>query len=393
MNQLVQKNTRCSIELNSLSNFWLQINDKQEIVSASEYFIENKIDSGQLHNHFEFIQPFISREEIKNSDLLNRILQLKALNTGIFFRFTGHSSDDQLTLIGWPLFSTMEEIRSHNLVKKMNHPASLITDLIIFKDVLKRNQETIQSLQALKYEKELEEERRIAFHQSKLATIGELAAGVAHEINNPLAVAMGFGEILKKNIKKEAIDQEKMIETLEKQSKAHYRIKNIVQGLQNYARTDAVVESAFSLDEICKQTIELMTELLEKKNVKFTYSNHCPEVNIKGISGEMQQVLTNLITNSGHALEQQEDKKINIQIDYADTTHVLIAVSDNGPGIKKEIMGRIFQPFFTTKEAGKGTGLGLAISQKIIKKMKGDIRVESEPGHSTTFFILLPIAN
>jgi signal transduction histidine kinase len=382
---------KTELDLNSLSNFWLIIGQDFSIQSCSSYYQTIGCRSAQFSEFFEFIQPLVNfKEDRPDTALKGKILQINLKTTNVNFRFTAHQNEDQTILLGWPSFSNLEEIQKSQLASLMRHPACQITDILILKDVLKNTQVTLRNLEVERYREELDVQARIAQHQSKLASIGELTAGIAHEINNPLAVSMGLTELIKKIIQKENFSKEKALEQLEKQKTAQNRIRNIVQGLRTYARIDTIELEVFSLPEIINETLNLTEELFKKDQIEIEYKREQPECLIQGVRGELQQVLVNLLSNSKHALEGRESKKVSIQLEDVSSDTVQMTVNDNGAGMPPEIVQKIFTPFFTTKSAGSGTGLGLAITQKIIKKIGGNIGVKSTLGAGTSFVITFP---
>lgn len=383
---------KIEIDLNSLSAFWLMIEQDYSIKACSPYFESFGCKDHPLGDFFDFIQPLVNfKNDVPNSSLTDKILQTNFCKNNIKFRFTAHPSGMQTLILGWPSLSNLEEIKNTQLAGLMRHPACQITDILILKDVLKNHQQTIRNLEVKRYQAELEEQARIAQHQSKLASIGELTAGIAHEINNPLSVSMGLNDLIKKQLQKEDFSLAKVIEHLEKQKTAHNRIRNIVQGLRTYARIDSMEEEIFSLPGVIDQTLSLTEELFKKDHIEIEYNHQQPEYHIKGVPGELQQVLVNLLSNSKHALDGQEHKKVSILLEPLPNELIQLKVTDNGTGIPPEIVQKIFEPFFTTKSAGTGTGLGLAITQKIIKKIGGNIQVESKMGVGTSFIITFPL--
>ena len=272
----------------------------------------------------------------------------------------------------------------------MNHPSCQATDILILKDVLKRNQKKIHQLEVEKYEDELNKQKRINIHQSKLASLGELAAGVGHEINNPLQIAMGAAKVLKKCIKDhENCDFDKVEKQLDKIKVAHDRIVNIVMGLRIYSRQDDIREEEFSLNKSIEQTLSLISEIYKKEEIDLIFNLPSEELNIFGVEGELQQIFMNLLTNAKDAVSEKTEKQIIITLE-AHEDEVVIEVKDNGIGIPQEIQDKIFDPFFTTKEVGKGTGLGLGFVQNLVEKMKGKIEVFSKENIGTTFRITFP---
>ncbi|RJP46785.1 MAG: sensor histidine kinase [Desulfobacteraceae bacterium] len=244
----------------------------------------------------------------------------------------------------------------------------------------------------VKSEKDMVEQQII--ETGKLASIGELAAGIAHEINNPVAImveeAGWIQDLLAEGINKEGNleEFERALKQIENQGR---RCKEITHKLLSFARkTDSRVQAV--------QLNDLITEVVDLSSQKSRYANvdvhtrldpYLPDT-LASIT-EMQQVLLNLINNALDAMEKKGGR-----LDIATESRgneIVITVEDTGPGIPASNLARLFDPFFTTKPVGKGTGLGLSICYGIINKMGGKIEVESTVGVGTTFRIILPITN
>jgi signal transduction histidine kinase len=220
----------------------------------------------------------------------------------------------------------------------------------------------------------------------KLATLGTLAGGVAHEINNPLTAVLTNAQILKMTATdggtKESLD------LIEEGAK---RCQGIVQKLMKYARK--TVEEAphkdVDLRDVVKGTCALLGFQLQQENI--TVEMKLGEVPpVKGIAGELEQVLTNLLVNARDAIHAAKVKgKITVETRQTSDA-VELVVTDNGAGISRENQKKIFDPFFTTKDVGSGTGLGLAVSFGILKRHSATISVQSSPGKGATFVVCFP---
>ena len=218
----------------------------------------------------------------------------------------------------------------------------------------------------------------------KMASLGTLAAGVAHEINNPLGIIIGFGELLLENTPREtqAYQDIKLI------LKHALHCKSIVQNLLNFARPTEDLSKAIDINEAIKEVINVVRHTLEINNIqmKIEFASSLPLV--QGDKKQLQQVFLNLIINAMDAMPDGGELSITTRLDEQQAIEVLF--QDTGCGIKEEDLGKIFDPFFTTKPEGRGTGLGLSISYSIISKHNGRIRCESEENKGATFIIDLP---
>ena len=224
-------------------------------------------------------------------------------------------------------------------------------------------------------------------HSEKLASIGTMAAGVAHEINNPLAIVSGFTDLLGGRL--QAFDPKFADRTLTAIHNSINRIVSIVNGLRTYARSDTDHVEAIDINKVIIETIPLVQDIAKSNGIAIRQNLATGATHVRGNIGKIQQVLINLLNNARDALlERPTDRQVTIET-IPDEENVTIILSDNGPGIPEAILGRILDPFFTTKEAGKGTGLGLSITSSIIKSFGGSLKVSSKQGEGATFHIRL----
>lgn len=221
---------------------------------------------------------------------------------------------------------------------------------------------------------------------SKFASIGRLAAGVGHEINNPLAIITGYVSILEKNA------DQKTKETTSKIKAAVGRISNIVNTLRTYSRKDSDKADEVSINKTVESTILLLGEVYKTDKVYF-YNNidKSNEYFIKGFSSKLQQVLMNLFKNAYDAMENSRRKEIEIDLEKVDKNFVQLSVRDYGTGMDESTRAKIFDPFFTTKAVGKGTGLGMGIVKGFVEEIGGEIFVNSQKGLGTTFRLKFPL--
>ncbi|SMF54568.1 Histidine kinase-, DNA gyrase B-, and HSP90-like ATPase [Alteromonadaceae bacterium Bs31] len=257
----------------------------------------------------------------------------------------------------------------------------------------------------------LKSQKEQLLHQEKLASIGQLSAGVAHEINNPSAYIKSNLNSLKKyhkeftlffeELKKSNLNNDGLLEALLEHHDIDFmmedfgeilsdsiegmnKIAEIVRGLKDFSRPDTGEAKPFCVNTAIKTTLKLVwNELKYKADIVEEYGE-IPEA--IGHSGNFSQVILNLLVNAAHAIEQKGD------IFIATERHekgIAITIRDTGKGIEPRYLAKIFDPFFTTKEQGEGTGLGLSISHGIIIKQGGDLYVSSEQGKGTTFTIIL----
>ena len=238
-------------------------------------------------------------------------------------------------------------------------------------------------------EVELEKQKKLAQHHTKLASIGELAAGVGHEINNPLAIAKGLLESLSGKLSSGDIDN---TGTLSKISRALDRIATIVKGLRTFSRVDSDDKAHFDVIETLEESIGLVEDMYKMEGVNLYYStqlgnNH---IGINGSRGKLQQIFMNLLSNAKDALKDADEKIISVDTVLADN-HLKITVADTGCGIPSSIIDFIFDPFFTTKDVNEGTGIGLSLVYNYVKELGGTISVESDVNKGTRLTVELSV--
>lgn len=247
---------------------------------------------------------------------------------------------------------------------------------------------------------------------SKLATIGQLAAGVAHEINNPLAFVASNSKSLEKYFKKildfigmlsERIDNDNYAE-LKKSNNVDFiisdieelladnqegltRVRDIIADLKTFSRVDQAEMEKANLNDCIETTLKIAWNEIKYKVKLIKELSDIPSITCN--VGQINQVLMNLIVNAAQAIETEGEVTITTRVENSD---IVLVIKDTGCGISPEDMEKIYDPFFTTKPVGMGTGLGLSITYGIIKDHDGTIELESEEGKGTAFTIRLPIS-
>ena len=272
----------------------------------------------------------------------------------------------------------------------------------------------------------LTEARDAMVHSEKLASVGRLGAGIAHEVGNPLGAIIGYLGIIKKNVDPTRFD---LIESAEKEA---HRIDRIVRGLLDYSRPHEARTQALDVNVVVKDTVDLVSVQGKFRNVTLDIEFAEDPPPVLGDHYQLQQVLVNLMVNAADALEATPSPRIRVttvarkhqpapalparraddhpSIDYshrrrlhaqprtmvadpgvAGGTVVEIIIADNGPGIPADLINQIFEPFVTTKELGKGTGLGLAVCSRLIEGMGGIIKADPSVSSGATFRVVLPV--
>jgi len=219
----------------------------------------------------------------------------------------------------------------------------------------------------------------------KLAAIGELAAGVAHEINNPLFAILGLTEFLLK----EAEPGTQQYERLALIQQTGLEIKEIVRALLDFARENAEDRHVVELEGIVRSTLDLIRRTNAHKGVELVESYEAPGLEVHASGNQLKQVLLNLIANARQAMPNGGTVRVAVR---RERNQAVVVVADDGPGIAPDVAERIFEPFFTTKRDSGGTGLGLSVSLGIAEAHGGSLTVLSQPGAGATFALRLPVA-
>lgn len=249
-----------------------------------------------------------------------------------------------------------------------------------------RNARLYQELETRIKEQEIVEERLI--RSAKLAAVGEMAAGVAHELNNPLTTVTGFAELILDTMPEDSPEYEDMSLVLQE---AH-RARGVVRRLLDFSRQSEVLWMEVDINELLSTVLALVHHLALTSgvDVRVEFWNELPE--IRADRNQMQQVFLNLIHNAIQAMPGGGQLVLRTQVNQRDEGPWLsIEVQDNGEGIKREDLEKVFEPFYTTKPSGMGTGLGLSVSYGIVSEHGGYIDVVSQPGEGSTFTVWLPV--
>lgn len=238
----------------------------------------------------------------------------------------------------------------------------------------------------------LEASRNQMAANAKFAALGEMASGIAHEINNPLAVIHGLAVQMQELVRREGrnFPAKMALDSYESIEKMSNRIAGIVKGLRTFSRqtaADPLVPA--DLNAILTETMAMCTPKLRAANVKLEVDRPADRLGIHCRSSEISQVILNLLNNAVDAVASAEERRIRIEVVQRESGVARLVVHDSGSGIRPELKERIFQPFFTTKEVGKGTGLGLSISKSIIEAHGGKLFLD-QASQGARFVVELP---
>ncbi len=250
--------------------------------------------------------------------------------------------------------------------------------------------ETTQEME--RREHELRDKQEQLVQAGKLATLGELTTGVAHELNNPLNnIGLYVGNVIDR-IRVGEVETEPLMGDLEKAMEQVRKATEIISHLRTFGRAARVSIELVDVDDVIERSLLLVQEQLRLRGIEVELELCPDELLVLANAIQLEQVFINLLTNARDALGDSKRKTIRIA-SSRDEERIRIAFSDSGPGIPSDVQQRIFDPFFTTKEVGTGTGLGLSITYSILKEYGGDISVDSRPGKGATFVIELPFAD
>lgn len=237
-------------------------------------------------------------------------------------------------------------------------------------------------------EKTLELERLKSFQSSKLASLGEMAGGIAHEINNPLAIINGYAQSIEALLDQDKLNPEKLKHYASRISSTSFRVAQIVQSLRKLSRDGSKEPITIHLlNEIITDTLELCQQRFVNSGIALEIGSYPTDTSVLCRPVQISQVILNLLNNAFDAASSASDPKVRLGFSIK-ANQIYIEVSDNGSGIDQKIKDRILEPFFTTKEVGKGTGLGLSVSKKIIEDHGGQLEFSRSDGW-THFWISL----
>jgi two-component system NtrC family sensor kinase len=231
----------------------------------------------------------------------------------------------------------------------------------------------------------------------KLSSIGLLAAGVAHEVNTPLAVISSYTQMLGKQLRADDATHARLLPVIEKITQQTFRASEIASGLLNFSRMGSVEFALVDMNAMVRDTVLLLEHQMRSAGVKVATELSEPLPMTWGNRGKLQQVLVNLVLNAKDALQDKKEGHVRIATASEDG-RISLVVEDDGVGMSQEVLRKIYDPFFTTRSnpregQRKGTGLGLSVTYGIIQEHAGTIEVSSSVGVGTTFRLELPIAD
>jgi signal transduction histidine kinase len=241
--------------------------------------------------------------------------------------------------------------------------------------------------------KEIQEAQNEIIRSEKLASVGRLAAGVAHEIGNPIGIVLGYLDLLNGN----GLTDEERKDFLDRMETEIRRVHEIIRQLLDFSRASSGLPEEIDVHGVLSKTLDILKPQPMMEDVVIDLRLEASKQRVLADPGQLQQVFLNIIMNAadalvGGAFPQGEGKAKTLVIESRNVENTIeMYFSDNGPGTTKEDLDRIFDPFFTTKDPGKGTGLGLSVSYRIIEALGGRIRAKSDEGEGTTITVALPL--
>ncbi|RJQ52921.1 MAG: HAMP domain-containing protein [Nitrospiraceae bacterium] len=264
---------------------------------------------------------------------------------------------------------------------------SMIKDLKMARDQREKWTQTLEEEIAKKAE-EIRKTHASLVQTEKLASLGRMAAGVAHEINNPLTGVVTFAHLLKKRFPAESPESQDLNIIIEQAD----RCSKIIKNLLTFARATPSEKGKVSINDVLNRTVFMVQNQVKFHHIKFDVHLENYQFVIVGDSSQFQQIFLNMFINAADAMNERG--KITVatrRITENGRPYVEIEFTDEGCGIKDDDLPKLFEPFFTTKPVGKGTGLGLSVSHGIVKHLGGYIKVNSVVGKGTSFFVRLPL--
>jgi PAS domain S-box-containing protein len=296
------------------------------------------------------------------------------------------------------LFSTKSDLQIAKDMDPISYelpitlPDKTINNIIFYKSALKNIEGKFEGIIGVlldvtkerKMQMERDKLQSSLIQKNKLASLGELAGSIAHELNNPLSIIMGFSQVLSRNKSLDA-ETEKGIKNI---YNAALRSQSIIKNMLEFSRTNSSDITDIDLNNVVKSTLLIVAKDFSKIGIEIIKDLTEVSIFIKLNAMQMQQVILNILLNAKDAMLSGGIITIKTKVQNCD---YVLSISDTGAGISSDIISKIFDPFFTTKEIGKGTGLGLSICYSIVKNLKGEISVESVIGKGATFYIKFPI--
>jgi PAS domain S-box-containing protein len=378
------------LQVNRMHSKLLKIQHSEQLVHFQE---------GRLREFINSLPGYVSwfDNELNYLDANAKLIELNHLSReeliGKNLGFTGAKDDLIQKIREFKNSNRAQSIEEITIVRDDGTKHFLTTMLRYRKDAAEE-QISVLSLDVTPFktkEIELEKRRLQLMTQEKFTALGEMAGGIAHEINNPLAIICGKADLLMMQKNRGLLSDENLDKQLKGIASTAQRIIRIVRSLKTLVRDGRIDNiEEITIAAAVEPLLDILYTRLENLGVTLTIEKEGLETKMRCGSIELGQVLMNLIINSAQAVEPLEEKWVKIHVQTTDSK-VRIVVTDSGSGISDEVQRKLFQPFFTTKAPGVGTGIGLSLSRELMQKQQGDLFYESGNAH-TTFVLELPRA-
>lgn len=275
-----------------------------------------------------------------------------------------------------------------SLAEEASTPFQVAHRAVYVLEAARRHARTDEELAQLR--RDIDERDAMIVQAEKLASLGQLAAGMVHEINNPLTSILAYTDYLSKRASSRNDDED--LERVRRINESARRMLRLSRELVSYARPSSNPPHPVVISGVIEQAIVFCEHLLSDSDIVIVRQFGDGVLPVRGRPDQLAQVFVNLITNACHAMPKKDARLVIATELVAEDTRVRVVVTDNGHGIPDDIRNRVFLPFFTTKDEGQGTGLGLSIVKSIVEAHGGEIGVDSGP-EGTSFFVLLPVAS
>ncbi len=359
----------------------------QTELSANAYAVEDSLkemialtnEFSEVSSKFSNSQSYLSFKEISRKDFVGLD------KSGLFPQLR----NDVQTLVEEYLFKKNEAIKQQVIFGQVSSIVTVvgfIFFLFLILAIYRRYQSNAQTLVQVTHSLELE--RLASIQSSKLASLGEMAAGLAHEINNPLAVIIGRAEMIMTQISEGSATDVEVSKTISKINDMAFRISKIVTSMRKISKGAVNNDLAsINLNSVIEDILNLSSERLRTSLIILDRSGVDSDLNVMASFTQLSQVIINLFNNSVDELIKMPEENRSIVLSTEQIgSEVILRISDSGQGIPDAVRKKLFEPFFTTKEVGKGTGLGLSISKGLMIDMGGNL--ELSPDLNQTCFIL-----
>jgi signal transduction histidine kinase len=288
--------------------------------------------------------------------------------------------------------SVLFEISSDVFEKIFEKFPKAVHNLLVTYDTrLRRHNDIVvdQFLKMMRQIEQLEDSHQRLLLSDKMASIGLLTAGIAHEINNPLFVITGYLDVLNDSLREGEISMDELRDVADKLGTASQSIVKLVSGIKTYARIEETDPVPIDLNSAIQGSLDLVSFLYRQDNIELKNGLSSGSPMILGNIGKLQQVLMNLLSNAQDAMESSSTRIISVNT-REEADKVVVEVADTGHGIAPENLEHVFSPSFTTKPVGKGSGMGLDLVRKMVEEMDGSIEVESTLSKGTVFKMTFP---